>query len=103
MADDAQVGRRLLAVLAAGRERAIATQREHGAITIRAVRRQLDVDVLEGRSERGRAGRIARRLRRLGLTVSERHVRRILADILSSVSDSSAHDEAIVNTKDLAA
>ena len=86
-ADPATVGERVLAGLAKGRRRAIEDAQARGAITRRAVRRALDVDVLEGRSERGRAGRIARRLRRQGVGISERHVRRIL-DTLSSVSDS---------------
>ena len=88
-ADPATVGVVVLANLARGRERAVAAARERGAITARAVRRALDVDVLEGRGERGRAGRIARRLQRGGVTISERGVRKIL-ERLSSGSDSSA-------------
>jgi hypothetical protein len=69
----------ILAGLESGRQKAIAASRERAAATWRAVRRASDDDVLEGHSERGRAGRIARRLRRDGTTISERHVFRLLA------------------------
>ena len=86
-ADPATVGARVLAALERGRERAIAAARERGAVTARAVRRELDIDVLAGHPVRGRAGRIARRLRRQGVTLSERATRTIL-ERLSIASDS---------------
>lgn len=85
--DPATVGARVLAGLEAGRQAAIAKAQARAAVTAREVRRALDVDVLEGRPERGRAGRIARRLHRDGLRISERGVRKIL-ERLSSGSGS---------------
>lgn len=51
------------------------------------VRRALDHDLLAGHKPRGRAGRIARRLRRDGFRLSVRGVAKIL-ERLSSGSDS---------------
>jgi len=82
-ADPYLVGERVLAGLEKGRRRAIAQAQARGARTVRAVCQALDVDLLEGRGERGRAGRIARRLRGM---VGERQVRKIL-ERLSSGSD----------------
>lgn len=87
MSADPATVERILAGLAKGRQKAVERAQAQGAVTARAVRRALDVDVLEGRGERGRAGRIARRLRREGVTVGERQVRRII-DTLSSMSGS---------------
>lgn len=87
-ADPAIVGQRVLAALAAGRQRAIDRARERGAITATLVRRALDVDILEGRPPWGRAGRISRSLRRRGVVVSDRRVREILLALLSSPADS---------------
>lgn len=86
-ADPATVGLRVLASLARGREKAVAGAQARGAVTVRAVRRALDVDVLQGHGERGRAGRVQRRLWREGVNVSERQVRKIL-ERLSSGSGS---------------
>lgn len=86
-ADPATVGARVLEALARGREKAVAAAQARGATTARAVRRALDVDVLEGHGERGRAGRIARRLKRGGVKITERGVRKIL-ERLSSGSGS---------------
>lgn len=94
MVDPAELGELVLAGLAKGRARAIEVQRQHGATTARAVRRALDVDVLEGRPPRGRAGRIGRRLRRDGISVSERQVARILAALIS-VSDTTRQADPI--------
>jgi hypothetical protein len=91
-ADPATVGEIVLANLARGRERAIEQARERGANTERAIRRELDIDILNHGDARGRAGRITRRLARYGLRLSERHVKRIL-DVLSSASDSSMSNQ----------
>ena len=83
----AQIGRRVLAGLARGRQRAITQAQARSAqwtvqITYLAL---ADRDV--GRAARGRACRIRRKL---GGALSERQVKRIL-DRLSSVSDSRAY------------
>lgn len=101
--DPAIIGRRVLVALEAGRQRAIAEARARSATLARQVRRLMDDDALAGHSPRGRAGRIARRLRRAGVTVTERHVRRILSDTLSSESGSPTQDAVIDNHKDRAA
>jgi hypothetical protein len=76
MANALDTGVRVLAALDAGRAKAIRQNRALGAANTGMVRPLLDVDILEGRPARGRAGRIARKLRgRLG----ERAVHRILA------------------------
>lgn len=82
-----------------GRARAIAAQREKGAATARAVRRELDLDILAGNPARGRAGRIAPRLRPAGVKISARQVQRIL-DALSCASSSCGHDEATIATQE---
>jgi len=89
MAEAAATGRRVLAALDAGRERAIAYQRERAARYERLVRPELDLDILAGHPERGRAGRIARRL-----GISEGGCRKILHR-LSSCSASVGHSAAV--------
>lgn len=79
--DPATVGARVLANLSAGRVEAIKSQRTRGSVTEMAVRRAYDVDVLEGRAKYGRINRIARHVRRQGIKVSARQVRRILRKI----------------------
>lgn len=86
MADAADIGQRVLAILAAGRAAAIARARERAAGLQLAVLDELHNDCLAGKPERGRAGRIHRRLKHRH-KVSSRHVKRIL-DGLASVSDS---------------
>lgn len=86
-ADPATVGARVLAGLERGRQRAIATQRARADHLAELVQRAERLDRAAGLPERGRAGRVARRLRRACIEVSDRHIRRIL-DSLSSVSDS---------------
>ena len=78
------VGQKVLAGLSKGRQRAIAQAKERAAFHVAHVAIHANADVAAGKPERGRAGRIARRL---GGTLSERHVKRIL-DGLSSMSDS---------------
>lgn len=95
MTDAADTGAAVLAGLARGR--AIANARAQAAAE--QLRRQviagLGVDLLNGKDERGRAGRIKRRLH---LQVGERHIRRIL-DTLYSMSDSSRSTPATTNTE----
>jgi hypothetical protein len=81
------VGERVLQALERGRQRAIERQRRRGAITETLVRRLLDDDLLAARGVRGRAGRIQRALRRSGIDLTERGVRKVL-ERLSSGSDS---------------
>lgn len=80
---------RVRANLADGRQLAIADARLKGARSARAVLGELNKDILRGHPPRGRAGRITRRLRTHGVSLTERQVLRIL-DRLASVSDSSA-------------
>jgi hypothetical protein len=88
MADPAEVGLRVLQSLDRGRAKAIEQNLAVGAANTQLVRPLLDVDILEGRPARGRAGRISRKLRgRLG----ERAVHRILAR-LSNRSESACND-----------
>ncbi len=83
MPDPAEIGARVLAAFARGRCIAITAAQNRAAPLWRVVRAALDDDILRGHGERGRAGRIKRRLH---LTVSERQVKRIL-DTLNSASD----------------
>lgn len=80
----AVVGRKVLAGLDKGRHRAIAQAKERAAFHVAKVVIHSNADFASGKPERGRAGRIARKL---GGMLSERQVKRIL-DRLSSVSDS---------------
>ncbi len=93
MTDPALTGQRVLDALAAGRRRAIAQARALGSQNERAVREALDVDILAGHKERGRAARIASGLRVHGCRLTRRTVQRIL-DRLSSVSRSKCSDPA---------
>ncbi len=83
MTDPYATGRRVLEALAEGRRIAIQQRKAQAADNERLVRLELDRDILAGHPERGRPGRISRRLRgRIG----ERGVRKIL-ERLSSGSD----------------
>jgi hypothetical protein len=82
-ADPAAVGVRVLAALEAGRREGIARAQARAAALAVAVRRELDSDILAGHAERGRAGRISRRLAREGVTVTERGARKILERLSS--------------------
>lgn len=83
--DPAELGARVLAILARGRARRRSTQLEQSAAVIDAVLRVAAQDLALGRPARGRPGRVARKLRGM---VSERHVRRILSDLRAGASDS---------------
>ena len=78
------IGRKVLAGLFKGRQRAIEQAKERAAFHVAKVVIHANADVAARKPERGRAGRISRRL---GGMLSERQVKRIL-DRLSSVSDS---------------
>lgn len=78
------IGRKVLEGLDKGRQRAIAQSKERAAFHVAKVVIHSNADFASGKPERGRAGRIARKL---GGMLSERQVKRIL-DRLSSVSDS---------------
>jgi hypothetical protein len=93
--DPATVGARVLAALDRARERAIAAARERAADNERLVRRELDIDLLDGHHERGRARRIHRRLRRYGVEISERNVYKVLARLSSG-----SHDPGQTETED---
>ena len=83
--DPAAVGRRVLASLSKGRLKAIEMNQARSRERANLLLPLATADVLAGRPPRGRAGRLARQLRREGNTLSERQVKRIL-DRLSSVS-----------------
>src|SRR5690242_176771 len=90
MPDSADVGRRVLAALDAGRATAIRRARERGARTLLLVAELAVLDARGGRPIRGRAGRIARKL---GGLLSASQVRKKLR-ALSSVRDSAGDDDA---------
>jgi hypothetical protein len=81
------VGRVVLASLERGRARAIERAKQIGAANSMKVIALATLDAEAGRSPRGRAGRIARKL---GGLLKERSVRKILAR-LSSRTDSLGH------------
>lgn len=78
------VGLKVLDGLAKGRQQAIAQAKERAAFHVAKVVIHTNADVAAGKPERGRAGRISRKL---GGILSERQVKRIL-DTLSCMSDS---------------
>lgn len=84
----ALVGSKVLSELAKGRQRAIERARQIGAANAMQVMALAVIDAQAGRSVRGRAGRISRKL---GGLLTERSVKRIM-DRLSSVSDSIRHN-----------
>lgn len=93
MLDPADILARILAGAAKGRHIANTAAQARAAPLWRVVRAALDDDILGGHSERGRAGRIKKRLR---LTITERQVNRIL-DALYSTSDltrSNGHNDS---------
>ena len=71
---------RMRTALDAGRAKAIAAKRRKGAAARATVLELADADRRAGRSERGRAGRVARRL---GGALSESRVRKILRALSS--------------------
>jgi len=80
-------GERILAALNDGRQRAIDQAQQYAAVVERAVRQELDLDILAGHAKWGRASRIANRLRGKVTvfhhgeekhTISARHINRIL-------------------------
>lgn len=103
MADPAATGARVLAGLAAGRLEAIRMAREQAEHNERVVRRALDLDILAGHRQRGRAVRIARAVRgKVSVHIREnvdrdwitpRGVQKILAR-LSSGADSTRHSDS---------
>ena len=94
MIDPAEIGRRVLANLDAGRARQHEQQRAQAALLEQAVLRAELLDRTEGRAERGRAGRIARRLARGGTVVTDRRVLQIIRKHRPSVSSFAADDVA---------
>ena len=93
MADPAEVGQRVLAVLATGRQRQLERRRQRAAELRDLVLRAARLDRAAGNPARGQAGRIVQRLAREGVSVSERWVREI---IRNCGSDSSAYPTSLV-------
>lgn len=89
-ADSADVGRRVLEALAAGRARQLAARRLQAAELRDLVERAARIDRAEGKPERGRAGRITRRLTLAGVPITERWTRKIISELLSDSSASAA-------------
>jgi hypothetical protein len=83
-------GRKVLDALAKGRQKAIAAAQAKAAMQMFVIRELAMADMLAGRSNRGRAGRIQRKL---GGTLSERLVRKYLARLFRG-ADSSAYAAA---------
>jgi hypothetical protein len=85
LAQAAQVGRRVLAGLARGRQRAIRQSKERSARHVATILILVNEDRRRGRPDRGRAGRIARRM---GGVLTERRIRQILRETLFNGSHS---------------
>ena len=80
--------------VAAGRRAAVETRRARAAEKEQLIRAVILADQASGRSDWGRAGRVARNLARAGLSISERHVLRKISDMTGSapvMSDSLEH------------
>lgn len=89
MADAKDVGARVLAGSRRGLEVQLMERRRRADELVDLVRRAAALDRLNFADKpRGRPGRIARRLARDGVAVTERHIRRILSDMGRSMSDS---------------
>ena len=83
-----ETGRKVLAALDAGRAVAVRRAREQGVRTMALVAELVVLDARAGRPVRGRAGRIARKLRGM---LTEGQIRRKLRT-LSSMHALAAHD-----------
>lgn len=82
----ASLGKKVLAGLAKGQARLMVINRERQALaaaTRRVVAEFAAVDTQEGRPQRGRPGRISRKLKRLNRQISERQVRKYMAQLIS--------------------
>lgn len=82
----ALLGRKVLAGLAKGRQRAIEMNQARAKARASVILTLAAADVVAGRPTRGRAGRLSRQLKRAGTGLSERHVKRLL-DRLFKMSD----------------
>lgn len=80
MTSAAATGRRVLAALDEGRRIAIEQAQEQAAYHRQLIVEFALIDIRNGGQRRGRAARIRRKLRGL---LTERHIRRVLADIAS--------------------
>jgi hypothetical protein len=80
-------GKRVLTALAAGRTKANEAKKRQAAYKLQLVQELAAAADLASRPRRGLAGRISRKLGKMGLAISERQVQKYLAT-LSSSSDS---------------
>jgi hypothetical protein len=87
-ADPAAVGARVLAGAAKGRARRLAEQQARAAERRELVLRADRLDRAAEHPDRGRPGRIARRLCRDGVEITERRVLQILSETQDGISDS---------------
>jgi hypothetical protein len=86
-ADPASIGARVLANLARGRELNLARRQQRAAELRELVLRAERLDRASGQPTWGRRGRIARRLKRDGVSVSARWVAGILLEASAHSSD----------------
>lgn len=76
---EAAVGRSVLRALDEGRAKAIATAKAQSMMLREQISRAVRIDRAAGNGERGRARRVKLLLRGI-VSVSERHIRRVLAE-----------------------
>lgn len=88
MTDDAEFGRRVIEALARGRKRRAEDEAPRIAELEREIRRELDMDLLNGHAAWGRAGRIAGRLR-----MKRRTVAKYLARLYRRANSLAQHDD----------
>lgn len=92
-ADPTTVGTVVLANLAEGRAVRREQQQRRAAALRELIQRAARLDRADTKPDRGRAGRISRRLRRDGIDVSERWVRKIIGTSGPAVPEHSARLE----------
>jgi DNA invertase Pin-like site-specific DNA recombinase len=85
--DDSALGATVRATLDAGRQRGIEWQHDRRAPLERVVRRELDLDQLDGHPAIGRAARIAERSK-----IPRRTVSRILRKLLGQTRETDLHN-----------
>ena len=90
MTDLEVIGAKVLEALARGREQRLAKRRARALELRELVERAARLDRAAGKPDRGRAGRVARRLQLTGVALSERWVREILSELTDTGAASSS-------------
>lgn len=99
MSDPTAIGARVLAVLAAGRAQRLEARRRRADELRELVLRAARLDRAAGRPDRGRAGRIARRLELGGVEITERWVAKILGTVGPAVPHGSTDSQSDRSTQ----